>query len=38
MIRVKCSKCGYEWNYKGKRNRYVTCPNCKSSVKIAQAN
>ena len=26
-MRVKCPKCGYEWDYRGRRNA-VTCPNC----------
>jgi len=36
MMKIKCNKCGYEWNYKGRRTRYATCPNCKASVKIPQ--
>ena len=31
---LKCYKCGYEWDYKGKRRRYATCPDCKTSVNI----
>jgi len=26
-MKVKCHKCGYEWNYKG-RSDNATCPNC----------
>jgi len=34
-IKLKCSKCGYEWNYYGKRDRYGTnCPVCQSWVTI----
>jgi len=38
MTRLRCAKCGYEWDYKGRRDRYATCPNCKASVKIARAS
>jgi ssDNA-binding Zn-finger/Zn-ribbon topoisomerase 1 len=27
MVRVRCPKCGYEWDYKG-RLKLATCPNC----------
>lgn len=33
-IRLKCEKCGYEWEYRGKMTFYATCPNCKTSVRI----
>lgn len=29
-----CHKCNHKWNYKGKSNYYVTCPNCLSKVNI----
>jgi len=32
---VKCPKCGYVWLTKSKRI-YVTCPSCKTSVKVDQ--
>jgi len=31
-----CPRCKYKWSYKGKMTIYVTCPNCKRSVKIKQ--
>jgi predicted Zn-ribbon and HTH transcriptional regulator len=34
-MRVKCPKCGYEWDYKG-RLIVATCPSCKSSVKVKE--
>jgi DNA-directed RNA polymerase subunit RPC12/RpoP len=33
--RLRCSKCGHRWNYKGKM-RMATCPNCQ--VKINARN
>ena len=32
-MKVKCPKCGYEWDYKGKRDR-ATCPSCGYPVKV----
>jgi len=32
---VKCSKCQYRWNYRG-RSQYATCPKCLSKVKISK--
>ena len=32
---VTCHKCGYTWLTKSKRI-YVTCPSCKSSIKVEQ--
>jgi phage FluMu protein Com len=34
ILNVKCQKCEKEWLYKGLRKFYVTCPDCKTSVKI----
>ena len=33
MVKVKCNKCGYEWEYKG-RLGLATCPNCGKKVKV----
>jgi len=33
-IELKCKKCGREWTYRGKKEYYATCPDCKTSVKI----
>lgn len=32
--RLRCPNCGHEWTYRGSRNVYATCPDCKTSVKI----
>lgn len=32
-MRVKCPRCGYEWEYKGRRIR-ITCPNCGYTFRI----
>lgn len=34
MVKMKCSKCKHEWNYKGKSKYYVTCPHCYRKIKI----
>ena len=34
MKKLKCKRCGKEWNYKGKAEYYTSCPNCRTSVKI----
>ena len=31
--KVKCKKCGYEWNTASK-HVYVSCPSCMQKVKI----
>lgn len=37
-FRLHCNKCGYEWNYRGKRQFYACCPNCHSSVRISKVS
>ena len=32
-MKVKCSKCSYEWETKSKLN-FVTCPNCQLKFRI----
>ena len=32
--KLKCNKCGYEWNYKGEADFYTSCPKCRSLVKV----
>ena len=32
-MRVKCPRCGYEWEYKGRRQA-VTCPNCLHKFRV----
>jgi len=34
MARVKCPRCGYEWEYRGRRIT-VTCPNCRYTFRRA---
>jgi len=31
-MKIKCKKCGYEWETKSKM-MFVTCPNCRLKVK-----
>jgi len=36
MVKIKCKKCGYEWEYigRGEMDRfYITCANCHRSIK-----
>ena len=33
-MRVRCPKCGYEWEYRGKRVS-VTCPNCRYTFRVS---
>jgi len=33
-MKLKCQKCGREWDYKGHKRFYTTCPDCKTSVKL----
>jgi len=34
-MQIKCSKCGYTWNYKG-RLLYATCPKCRKLMRITE--
>jgi hypothetical protein len=41
MQTIKCHRCKKEWEYKGKKKikkwpQYVSCPKCRTSVKINQ--
>jgi len=38
MIKLKCKnpKCRREWEYKGDKRFYASCPDCKNSVKIPE--
>ena len=31
---LQCTRCGYEWEYKGKSEWYVSCPRCRTTVRI----
>ena len=33
MIRLKCKRCKYEWDYKGKALFYCSCPRCLTKVR-----
>lgn len=35
MVWVKCPKCGYVWNYRGKRIS-VTCPSCRHTFMLSR--
>lgn len=40
-MRIKCHRCGHEWNYKGykSKNKYksfCTCPKCSTKVKVKE--
>lgn len=35
-MKLKCPKCNYEWEYRGKRLT-VTCPNCRYTFRVNQA-
>jgi transposase len=34
VVKLRCPYCGYVWEYKGKKSRYATCPNCLRKVDI----
>jgi Zn finger protein HypA/HybF involved in hydrogenase expression len=36
MKQIKCKRCDYEWDYKGKSVWYASCPRCKTNVRIKQ--
>ena len=31
-MKIKCTNCGYDWEYKGQLD-YTTCPNCQKKTK-----
>lgn len=33
-MKLKCSHCKHEWDYKGKAKYYATCPKCLYKVKL----
>jgi DNA-directed RNA polymerase subunit RPC12/RpoP len=35
VVKLKCPRCGYEWEYKG-RLRLATCPSCGKKVDVAK--
>jgi len=36
MIKLRCPKCGYVWEYRGRGLYYATCPQCLRKVSIAK--
>lgn len=30
---LKCKRCKYVWDYKGKSKWYTSCPRCKTTIK-----
>lgn len=34
QLKVKCDRCGYEWDTNTQMKYYVTCPDCKRPVSI----
>jgi len=33
-MKLKCRKCKYEWDWKGKHKYYATCPRCLSKINV----
>jgi Zn finger protein HypA/HybF involved in hydrogenase expression len=31
---LKCNKCDYEWLYKGHAIYYLSCPRCRTNIKV----
>ena len=38
MVELKCKRCEREWDYKGNKTWFTSCPDCKTSVKIKDVN
>lgn len=34
MVQINCKRCGYSWDYNGKSEWYVSCPRCRTSIKV----
>jgi len=35
-MKLKCKRCGYEWEYQGNSNWYASCPRCKTNIRIGK--
>jgi len=35
-VKVRCSKCGYVWDYRGTNTYWATCPRCLRKVKLGE--
>lgn len=33
-MKIKCQRCKYEWEYKGKSKWYTSCPKCRTSINV----
>jgi len=36
MVLLRCPRCGYVWEYVGRKKVFATCPDCYKKVKIAE--
>jgi len=37
-MKLKCKKCGNEWDYNGKNPYYATCSRCLNKVKVEECS
>lgn len=33
-MKIKCQRCKYEWEYKGKSEWYASCPKCRTAINV----
>ena len=38
MMKLRCGRCGYWWEYGGKSEWYTSCPRCKTSVRVRKVS
>lgn len=36
-MKLKCKKCGNDWDYKGENPYYATCSKCLNKVKVEES-
>ena len=34
MVKLKCKRCDYEWEYNGDSEWYASCPKCRTTVNV----
>lgn len=34
MVKLKCKRCGYEWEYNGNSEWYTSCSRCRTTINI----
>ncbi len=34
---LKCKRCGYEWEYRGRSEWYACCPRCRSQIRVRRS-